>query len=97
MLTLAVLGFIGPNGIFVYAAIADLPLLRAAASDPIALALMIEAFLLTALFAWIILRAGNIRPGWAMFVVLSIVGSLACSVPGFLYLASRHRRIELGA
>ena len=62
--------------------------LREALANPISQAFMIEAGLLMGLFAWLIARQGP-RPGWPGFVLLSLVGSLACSVPAYLVWAGR--------
>lgn len=92
LLALAAFGFVVPNGLFVHQALTNPDALRAALANPIALTFIIEAFLLTGFFAWMIRRDGLRRPGWAAFVVMSLVGSLAFSVPAFLYLTHRRRR-----
>ena len=50
-----------------------------------------EAFLLLLLFAWLIKIRGLTRPGWLTFtpLVLSLLGSMAFSVPAFLLLHAR--------
>jgi len=87
------LGFLLPNGLFLYSVFADPGGLREALVNPIALAFMFEAGLLMGLAAWLIARQGG-RPGWLGFVLLSLVGSLACSVPAFLALAGRGRQVK---
>lgn len=88
---LATFGFLVPNGIFVYASM-QADVLRVALSNPIALMFIIEALFLMALFAWLIHRSGNKYPGWQAFIILSVLGSMAFSVPAYLYLASRRAR-----
>ena len=89
---LAVLGFVVPNGIFVYCLVARPALLPAALANPLALVFMLEAFFLMFLFAWLIRKAGLTRTSGFWFVVLSLVGSLAFSVPAWLWLnRSRNR------
>lgn len=94
LLVLAIAGFLGPNGVFLYYAAADPGLLREALANPVALVFILEAFALMALFAWLIHQRGIRSPGWVAFVVLSLLGSLLCSVPAFLYLASRRGRAK---
>jgi hypothetical protein len=85
---LAAAGFLVPNGIFVYFAVTDSALLLAALANPIAAVFIVEAFFLTALFAWLLGRDGSHRPSALGFVILSLLGSLAFSVPLTLRLVS---------
>ena len=78
---LAGFGLIVPNGVFLYVAATDREALLAAIGNPIAAVFMAEAFFLMALFAWLLSRVGSRRPGAFLFVVLSLVGSMAFSVP----------------
>ena len=94
LFTLAIFGFLVPNGIFVYLLWSDVNAVRASFSNPIAMVLWLEAFVLLALFCWLISRFGNPKPGWVVFLLLSIVGSLACSVPAFLWLWSRRQHLK---
>lgn len=89
---LAVLGLVAINGAFLYVAFFDRAALAATLADPVAWVLMAEALLLVALGAWLVHRSGLRAPGWEAFVVLSLLGSLAFSVPAFLLLASRRAR-----
>lgn len=92
LLALAVFGFIGPNGCFVYYALVDFGRVIGALSNPIALVFIAEAFALMFLMAWLLHHWGWRRPGWGGFIVMSLVGSLLFSVPLCLYLASRAAR-----
>ncbi len=85
----AVTGLIGPNGIFLYFALTDRAALLQALHDPVAMVFMGEAFLLLVLFAWLIKIRDLTRPGWLTFTVLSLLGSMAFSVPAFLLLHAR--------
>lgn len=91
---LALFGILIPNGIFLYLSVSNAAAVRASFSNPITLVLWLEAFLLLALFCWLINRLGNPKPGWVVFLILSIVGSLACSVPAFLWLWNRQHRLK---
>ena len=89
---LAVFGFCVPNGIFLYFLVKDPGLLRAALGNPLALTFIVEAFFLMFLLAWLIARAGLRKPSATAFIVLSIIGSLAFSVPASLWLAAKKSR-----
>jgi len=93
LLVLAVFGFLVPNGIFLYAAVVDPDAVRQSFSNPVAIVLWLEALLLLVLFCWLIHRNGNPKPGWIVFLILSIIGSLACSVPAFLWMWNRSTRV----
>ena len=88
---LAVVGLLGLNGAFVYYALFRPDVLAAAQRNPVSLVFMVEAFVLVGLGAWGIWRLGLRRPGWVAFVAMSLVGSLAFSVPAFLLLHLRKR------
>jgi hypothetical protein len=92
LLALAIFGLIVPNGVFLYFSLVDATALYEALNSPIALVFMTEAFLLMLLFAWLIRQLGFHSPGWLVFLIMSLVGSMVFSVPAFLYLASRRAR-----
>ena len=56
-----------------------------------------EAFLLLAFFLFIIAKMGWKKPGWIFFVCMSLLGSLAFSVPLQLYLMSKPDKSEAGS
>ena len=88
---LAVFGFLVPNGAFLYWFVRDPGLLRAALANPIALMFILEALFLTGLFAWLLHRAGVRRPSGLVFLVVSVAGSLAFSVPATLWLLRKNQ------
>jgi hypothetical protein len=92
LLALALFGLFVPNGVFLYCFFATPEVVKAALGNPVALVFMAEAMLLMLLFAWIVPRLGLRSPAWTIFILASLVGSLAFSVPAFLYLASRNTR-----
>lgn len=63
--------------------------LSSALSNPISLVFIIEAFLMMGLIAWLTRAVGFVRPGWLVFIVMTIAGSLAFSVPMFLIIHLR--------
>ncbi len=95
LLALAAAGFIVPNGVFLFYLMAEPAIFKAALRNPVALVFIAEAFFLMFLFAGVIRRQGFRAPGWFAFIALSLAGSMAFSVPAFLYLASRRARKSL--
>ena len=88
----ALFGLLVPNGVFLASVFRDPAAMVRVLADPLAAAFIAEAFLLMVLLAWLIHRSGWRSPGWGSFLLMSLLGSLAFSVPGFLWLASRSRR-----
>ena len=66
----------------------------AAMANAIALVFIAEAFLLMFFFAFMIARLGWKRPGWILFIVFTILGSMAFSVPFMLYLHAGKEGVE---
>lgn len=92
LLALALFGVCIPNGFFLYHALTNPDTVREALANPVAQLVIAEAFFLMFLLAWFINRIGFRKPGWLAFIFLSFLGSMACSAPAFLYLASRRAR-----
>ena len=85
----ALVGLLGPNGVFLYYAFTRWSELVAAMGHPVTLAFIAEAMLVLLLFA-ILLAVKPIGPwGWKTFVVLSLVGGLGFGIPAILLLNSR--------
>jgi hypothetical protein len=78
---LAVFGLLVPNGVFLYFSATDWELLVQAMTNPVSAVFIGEAFLLMFLFAWLLARSGARRPSATGFVVLSLVGGMAFSIP----------------
>lgn len=78
------LGLIGVNGTFLYGLVFVPGAHAEALGNPIALAFMLEAFLLLGLLAYLLAkwRVSRLGPGW--FVSLSILGSIAFALPAVL-------------
>ncbi|MCG8528517.1 MAG: hypothetical protein MI748_19220 [Opitutales bacterium] len=89
LLILAILGFLGVNGSFLYFSIIDKATYNAAMSNGLALVFIAEAFLLMFFFAFLMAKLGLKNPGWIFFIAMSIIGSMAFSVPLQLYLWSK--------
>lgn len=78
---LAVVGFVALNGVFVYGLVGERDALRAALTNPIAVAFMAEALLLAAVLAYLLRRWGVSRVPWGWFVLLSLLGGIAFALP----------------
>lgn len=85
----ALAGFIGPNGLFLYVAMAHRDVLAQAMTNQVAQAFIAEALMLTVLGCWLINRKGPKSPGWVTFLAMSLIGSLSFSVPAYLWLLDR--------
>ena len=85
----AIAGVAGLNGVFLYVVFARRELLGRALGDPIAWGLMIVALVVTGLLAWAFTRWRRNRLGWGWFVVLSLLGGLAFSIPVVLLVSER--------
>ncbi|WOO41638.1 hypothetical protein [Rubellicoccus peritrichatus] len=94
LLVAAIFGFLAINCPFLYFAFIEKEAYAEAMSNGIALVFMGEAFLLMIFFAFVIAKSGTKKPGWIFFIVMSILGSLAFSVPLQLYLMSRPKQGE---
>jgi hypothetical protein len=57
--------------------------------NPVAAAFIFEAFVVMGLLAWLVRRFRIGVLPWAVFVLLSLVGGLAFSIPVFLLWRSR--------
>ena len=89
--TLALVGFLGINAVFLYGAFWRPDLITPALTNPISVAFIVEALVLTAFGAWVVWLLGLRRPGPVTFVALSLIGSLAFSVPLLILMHLRKR------
>lgn len=88
LLAVAIIGFCCVNLPFLYYAFIERDVYDAAMDNGMALVFMGEAFFLMLFFAFIIARL-KWRPGWIFFIAMSLLGSMAFSIPLQLYLISR--------
>lgn len=93
---LAAIGFFGLNGVFLWYALLHPEVMAEARANPISLVFMLEAFVMVGLIAWFISKYGFKKPGWFAFIVLSMIGSLAFSIPAFLLLHLRKHDVQQG-
>ena len=92
LLAIAALGFLVPNGFFIYWLFAEFGGLRAVLQDRLALGFILDVFLALILLAVYFAKRpiGPVR--WYWFVVLSFLGGLGFSLP--LYYWLNQRRLE---
>lgn len=92
LLALAPLGFLVPNGVFVYCALCRYSVVSAAQGNPVSAAFIGEAIFFMLLLAWFFQHQerGPMK-GW-VFPLLTLVGRLAFSVPFSLILYGRNQR-----
>ena len=86
LLVISAAGFIVPNGFFVYWLLAEYHGLGPIWSDHLALAFIIDAFGAMLLLAYWYARHPIGRIKWQMFVLLSLIGGLAFSLPLYWWL-----------
>ena len=77
---LAVLGFLGVNGAFLYGLLQP-GVLQQAMNNPVALAFMVEAMLLMGTLAYLLTKWQVGRLHWVWFILLSMLGSMAFALP----------------
>jgi hypothetical protein len=82
----AVVGNLAPGGIFLYWLVHDYSSLSAALSDRLAMAFLLDLVLSTFLLAYFFARKPLGRVKWPWFVALTFLGTLAFSIPLFLWL-----------
>ena len=76
----ALAGLVGMNGAFLYG-MTQPDLVRRTLGNPLALAFVVEAFVLMGVLAWLLAKWGTARLRWPWFVGLSLLGSMAFALP----------------
>lgn len=94
ILLFAIITLIGPNGLFLYYAITSPETLQEANANPIALAFMIEAFMLLGLFLVYIWRTTKSVMQVLLYLGLSFIGSLAFSFGIYLFKHSKSEHVS---
>ena len=85
----AIIGLLGINGIFLYTVIFRPELIKEALGNLYAVVFIAEAFFLLPLFCFLIAAAKLKSPNWLGFLVLSLLGSMAFSIPLCILLWTR--------
>ena len=89
LLILSILGFAVINLPFLYIAVFRTEIYDAGLANGLAQVFMAEALLLMVFFSFLIHAIGWKKPGWFSFILMSIVGSMAFSIPLYLYIYSK--------
>lgn len=89
LLIFAIIAFLGPNMLYLYAAFTMPEMNGLAMQNPVALAFMIEAMMLLGLFLTYVYQTKKSWKHVLIYLVLSFAGSLAFSFPLFLYLEKK--------
>jgi uncharacterized membrane protein YsdA (DUF1294 family) len=77
----AIIGLFGINGVFLYSIIFRPELGKEAFENLYAMVFIFEAFILLPLLCFLIAIAKLKSPNWLGFLVLSLLGSMAFSIP----------------
>ena len=83
---LAVVGNLVPGGLFLFWLFNDYTSLSAALSDRLALAFLLDLLMSTVMLAYLFARKPLGPVKWPWFVALTLLGTLAFSIPFFLWL-----------
>jgi hypothetical protein len=86
LLVFAIVGNVVPGGLFLYSLTHDYPSLSAALSDRLAWAFLIDLLMSTAFLAYLFAVKPLGRVRWYWFVVFALLGTLAFSIPLFVWL-----------
>lgn len=86
----SILGFFGVNGIFIYSVLFRPELILEALGNLYAMVFIVEAFILLPLLCFLIAIAKLKSPSWVGFLFLSLLGSLAFSIPFSILMWSRN-------
>jgi hypothetical protein len=85
----AIVGLVGPNGLFLYFALYRGSEFSVAMNNPITRAFMLDAFAAMAILAYLFAKWRVGRLSWIWFIVLSLIGGLMFSVPAFVLISSK--------
>ena len=89
LVAVALFGLLVPNGIFVYWLLTEFTGVGPVVENKLALAFMIEAFLVLGIMAVYFARNPIGRVKWYWFVVLSLIGGLGFGIPFYYWLNKR--------
>lgn len=89
LLVIALFGLFVPNALFLYWLLYEYDGLANVAQNKLALAFMIDAFLVLGLLAYYFARKPIGQVKWYWFIVLSLLGGLGFSIPLYWWLNKR--------
>ena len=83
---LALIGLLAPGGLFLYWMLNDYTSVAAALADKMALAFFLDLLMSTFLLAYLFARKPLGPVKWPWFIAFSLLGTLAFSIPLFVWL-----------
>jgi hypothetical protein len=89
LVLVALFGLFVPNGIFVYWLLTEFEGVGGVIANKLALAFIIEAFLVLGIMSYYFARNPIGRVTWYWFVVLSLIGGLGFGIPFYYWLNKR--------
>ena len=89
LIVVALFGFLVPNGIFIYWLINEFHSIGDVTGNKLALAFIIEAFVVMFLMANYFAKNPIGRVKWIWFVILSLIGGIGFSIPLYYWLNKR--------
>jgi hypothetical protein len=92
LVAVALFGLVVPNGLFLYWFFCEPWTLAELYSNPLALGLILDAVLATALLAYFFAQRPPGALRWPWFVVLTLIGGLGFGIPFYLWLNFRRAR-----
>ena len=94
LLFIAILALLGPNALYLYACFTNPSSNIEALSNPVALAFMVEAMMLLAVFLYYVYLKTKSYKQVFYYLVLAFAGSLAFSFPLFMYIQHRKEKLS---
>ena len=92
LLLVSLFGLLVPNALFLYWLLVEYQGIAAVLQDKLALAFILDAFMVLALLAVHFARNPIGRIRWPWFVLLSLLGGLGFSLPFYYWLNRREQR-----
>jgi hypothetical protein len=89
LLLIALFGLFVPNGLFIYWLFTEFHSVGAAMNNHLALAFIIDAFMVLGLLAYWFSKNPPGKIQWYWFVVFSLIGGLGFSLPFYYWLSKR--------
>ena len=93
LLLVSLFGLLVPNALFLYWLVVEYHGIEAVLQDKLALAFILDAFMVLALLAVYFARNPIGRIRWPWFVLLSLLGGLGFSLPFYCWLNRREPRL----
>jgi hypothetical protein len=87
--TVALVGFAGLNGVFLWAMLTRPETMLSALQNPVAAAFIVEAFVLVGVLAYLLARWKVSQVHWGWFILLSLIGGIAFALPVVLLWSQR--------